>query len=97
MDAWLDLDRRIAAAEVVVTGEGRFDATSLAGKGPGAVARRALALGKEVHVFAGQVRLPEEISGLRTHAITPADVPLATALAEAGSFLAAAAAAVWPG
>jgi glycerate kinase len=97
MDAWLDLDHRIAEADLVITGEGRFDTTSLAGKGPGAVARRALALGKEVHVFAGQIRLADEIPGLQTHAISPPDVPLATALANAEDFLATAAAAVWPG
>ncbi len=96
MDAWLDLGRRIGEADMVITGEGRFDSTSLTGKGPGAVARRALALGKEVHVFAGQVHLPAEVPGLRTHVITPPDVPLATALAQTEAFLTAATAAAWP-
>ena len=54
--SWLDLDRRLAAADVVLTGEGRFDDSSLSGKGPGTVAQRALALGKAVHVFAGERR-----------------------------------------
>ena len=39
---WLDLDRRIGAADLVLTGEGRFDATSLSGKGPGALALAAV-------------------------------------------------------
>jgi glycerate kinase len=80
--SWLDLDRRILAADVVVTGEGRFDDSSLSGKGPGAVVARALALGKAVHVFAGTVAISREIPGLSTHAITPAGMPLASALAE---------------
>jgi glycerate kinase len=80
--SWLDLDRRILAADVVITGEGRFDDSSLSGKGPGSVAARALALGKAVHVFAGSVAISREIPGLTTHAITPPGMPLGGALAE---------------
>lgn len=47
------LDERLAAADIVVSGEGRFDATSLAGKGPGEVLRRALAAGKRAVVVCG--------------------------------------------
>lgn len=79
VSAWLDLERRIAEADIVITGEGRFDATSLAGKGPGAIAARALALGKRVHIFAGAVQAPER-EGLALHAITPAGMPLDQAL-----------------
>lgn len=82
VSAWIDLDRRIAAADVVVTGEGRFDDSSLSGKGPGMVVGRALALGKPVHVFAGTVALSREIPGLSAHAITPPGMPLEGALAE---------------
>lgn len=88
--SWLDLDARLAKADIVLTGEGRFDETSLNGKGPGAVVRRALALGKTVHVFAGQVSLTERMPGLLAHAITPADMPLAEALESAPSLLSAA-------
>ncbi|HTB80965.1 MAG TPA: glycerate kinase [Opitutaceae bacterium] len=80
--AWLDLDARLAAADMVITGEGRFDASSLSGKGPGAVVRRALALGKPVHVFAGGIATATH-PGLALHAITPAGTPLAQALREA--------------
>lgn len=79
---WLDLEAKLAAADIVVTGEGRFDESSLEGKGPGAVAARALALGKKVHVFAGQVTASAR-PGLELHAITPAGTPLAQALREA--------------
>ncbi len=75
---WLDLDRRIAAADVVITGEGRFDATSLEGKGPGVIAARAKKFGRPVHIFAGSVATPAE----NRHAISPADWPLEKALRE---------------
>jgi glycerate kinase len=92
--AWLDLENRIAAADLVITGEGRFDASSLSGKGPGAVAARAQALGKPVHVFAGSVTTAAS-TGLMLHAITPAGTPLAQALREAGANLTAAVQAAW--
>jgi len=85
---------RLAAADIVITGEGRFDESSLEGKGPGAVAARALALGKLVHVFAGQVAATAR-PGLALHAITPTDVPLAQALREAPHHLAASVRAVF--
>lgn len=89
VSAWLDLERRLAAADVVITGEGRFDESSLEGKGPGAVAARALALGKKVHVFAGQVTTPAQVrENLTLHAISPAGLPLAEALAKGRQYLA---------
>ena len=88
--AWLNLESRIAAADVVLTGEGRFDASSLSGKGPGAVVARALALGKPVHVFAGQVAARDARAGLSLHAISPVGQPLVDAFAAAGPNLTAA-------
>ena len=88
VSAWLDVDARLTAADLVITGEGRFDASSLSGKGPGALAARALALGKRVHVFAGAVTA-EPVPGLALHAITPPGLPLAEALLAAPTFLAA--------
>jgi glycerate kinase len=90
VSAWLDLETKLAAADIVITGEGRFDDSSLEGKGPGAVAARALALGKTVHVFAGQVSAAAR-PGLALHAITPAGVPLAQALRAASQNLTASA------
>jgi glycerate kinase len=89
VDAWLDLGARLAAADLVITGEGRFDESSLNGKGPGAVAARALALGKPVQVFAGQIQAANPPPGLRLHAITPPGLPLADALKAAPDLLAA--------
>jgi glycerate kinase len=88
--AWFDLDARLRAADVVLTGEGRFDDSSLSGKGPGAIARRALELGKKVHVFAGQIAVTAKPTGLHLHAITPSKVDLATALRATEANLAAA-------
>jgi glycerate kinase len=89
VSAWLGLsDEKMRAADIVITGEGRFDASSLDGKGPGAIAARGIALGKNVHVFAGQVNAPAQ-PGLELHAITPADTPLSQALREAPQNLAA--------
>lgn len=90
VSAWLDVERKLSAADLVITGEGRFDDTSLTGKGPGAVAARALALGKPVHVFAGAVATLASRANLSLHAITPVGTPLATALREAPALLEAA-------
>lgn len=89
VSAWLDLEARLAAADLVITGEGRFDDSSLQGKGPGAVAARALALGKTVHVFAGHATATQPPARLAVHSITPSGLPLAAALPRAAEFLAA--------
>jgi glycerate kinase len=88
VSAWLDLEAKLAAADLVITGEGRFDASSLQGKGPGAVAARALALGKKVQVFAGSATVAHPPANLTLHSITPAGTPLATALRDAAANLA---------
>lgn len=80
VSAWLDLETRLAAADIVITGEGRFDDSSLNGKGPGAVAARALALGKRVHVFAGSATAANPPPNLALHSITPPGMPLEQAL-----------------
>jgi glycerate kinase len=50
-----DLERRLAVADVVITGEGRLDRQTAFGKGPGVLASSARALGKHVVLFAGSV------------------------------------------
>jgi glycerate 2-kinase len=87
VSSWLDLEDRLSAADMVVTGEGRFDESSLSGKGPGTVVRRALAQGKLVHVFAGEIALSRKIPGLLTHAISPPGMALAEALTGAPGLL----------
>jgi glycerate kinase len=90
VSTWLDLEAKIVAADVIITGEGRFDQSSLSGKGPGAVAARGRALGKPVHVFAGSVSVAAP-DGLTLHPITPSGMPLPEALRQAGDNLRAAA------
>jgi glycerate kinase len=87
VSAWLDLDNRIASADIVITGEGSFDMSSLTGKGPGGVVARAHALGKEAHVFAGRLGegLPDGFGPL--HAITPPGYAEDKALLSASEFL----------
>lgn len=78
VSSWLGLDVRLANADLVITGEGRFDASSLGGKAPGVLAQRALAAGKRVHVFAGATS--GALPGAELHAISPAALPLVEAL-----------------
>ena len=84
---WLGLPARITAADLVITGEGRFDATSLGGKGPGALVTAARRLGKTAQVFAGSLGGPADEAH---HAVTPAGLPLAEALPRTAELLAAA-------
>ena len=84
---WFGLPARIAAADLVLTGEGRYDATSLGGKGPGALVAEARRLGKPAHVFAGSLGVPADG---RHHAVTPPGLPLAEALPRTAELLAAA-------
>ena len=86
VSSWLELDARIAKADLVITGEGAFDASSLNGKGPGAIALRALQLGKKVHLFAGRVS-GTAWPGVELHAITPVRMPLPLALESAPRLL----------
>ena len=60
------LDRELAAADLVITGEGRFDQTSLTGKICGTVIGAATAAGVPVALVAGQVSgaLPEGIEAV---------------------------------
>lgn len=53
--AWLDLEKRIRDADLVITGEGAFDLSSLNGKMPGLVIELAAKHGKPVVVVAGRV------------------------------------------
>lgn len=92
VSAWLELPRRIAQADLVLTGEGCFDANSLKGKGPGAVIRLAGDQGKPVCVYAGALEpgLPsnaEVHSSLSLHAISPEDLPRDAAMRMAGRLL----------
>jgi glycerate 2-kinase len=90
----MQLERRMAAADLVFTGEGRLDAQTLDGKGPAGVAAMARALGKPVVAFAGSI---EELPAIWAHfdaAVPIIDQPvsLEEAMQNAAPFLERAAA-----
>lgn len=60
----MNLDARIAAAELVITGEGRLDDQTLDGKGPAGVAQRARAAGRKILAFGGSVTRTAEDAGI---------------------------------
>ena len=76
---WFELAERIRSADVVLTGEGRFDDSSAQGKGPGAILALAVAANRPAHIFAGQISTNAECSAA-LHPITPGDWPLEQAL-----------------
>lgn len=84
---WLDLASKVTAADLILTGEGKFDESSLAGKGPYALLEQAHACGKQSIVFAGAVdpkaanRVTELFPQSATYSITPPACPLPEALA----------------
>ncbi|MCP5556238.1 MAG: glycerate kinase [Verrucomicrobiaceae bacterium] len=83
-----DLRARVAAADIVITGEGRLDSQTLHGKGPHGVALLAKELGKPVVAIAGGL---EDVELLEAHfdlllATKPAHMPLLEAI-QAGTRL----------
>jgi glycerate kinase len=73
VDDLLGLQTQIAAADLVLTGEGRIDSQSLQGKGPAEIARLAREHGKPVIAFAGA---SEVADGVFDAVIPIADGPL---------------------
>lgn len=83
------LAERVAAADVVITGEGSLDAQSLCGKGPAGIAAMARKAGKRVVALAGRIT-PEviEAGNFDGHgALTDAGLPLEELMALAGELL----------
>jgi glycerate kinase len=62
--ARLAFDERLAGADLVVTGEGRLDATSFTGKVVGRVLERAATVGVEALVLAGEVAANSRIDAI---------------------------------
>lgn len=87
---WLDLEPRVLGADLVMTGEGRFDRGSLAGKGPGELMVRASARGRSTCLFAGSVdpaAAAASLAGGELVQISPPELPLDHALARAAHYL----------
>ncbi len=85
----LQLEKQIAACDLVVTGEGRLDTQTLEGKGPAGVAALARKLGKPVVAFAGAVLDTPEVAAVFDAVCPIIDRPvtLDEAMAQGGEFL----------
>ncbi len=94
IEAWLGLPDRLVEADLVLTGEGRFDRSSLVGKGPASLAVAAAKASKPTFIFAGSIENSAVAEILRATGglaqviqITPGQMDLQTALQEAPKFL----------
>jgi glycerate kinase len=89
------LSDRVAAADLVVTGEGSIDAQTLTGKAPAGVARLARSHGKPVWAFCGQA--DPAVRGAKTFDrvvdLASTGLPIETLMADAARLLEEAAAA----
>ena len=85
---WLQLEKKLANADMIITGEGRFDRSSLQGKGPGTLIEKALNGKKKILIFAGllsedlNTHLPQSFNKENLIQITPDNCPLEQALSE---------------
>lgn len=61
VESWLQLKEKVAAADLVITGEGKFDRSSLQGKGPGSIVREAVRQHKHAKIIAGLVESKMEL------------------------------------
>ncbi len=95
VSGWLRLPQKVARADIILTGEGRFDASSLQGKGPGALPAMAADAGgrKKIKIFAGSIGdgleplLPEGMNMRDLTAISDPQKPLEESLSQCGSNL----------
>lgn len=85
----IQLEQRIAKADLIITGEGKLDGQTLHGKGPLGVAQMARRLGKKVVAFAGAIEpSPALLANFDAmHALKPAEMPVAEAMARASELL----------
>ncbi len=85
----LDLSRRIAKADHIITGEGALDQQSFSGKGPVALAQMAKALGKPTTCFCGQADSAVRNGKIfrQIHALTDNGQPIEDSIANAASLL----------
>jgi glycerate kinase len=83
----IGLEEKIAASDLVVTGEGRLDAQTLEGKGPAGVAQLARKHGKPVLAFGGGVDEAAEKLFDATVPIIDSPLPLAEAIRRGAELL----------
>ena len=91
--AWLDLSSKIKEADLILTGEGKFDNSSLAGKGPYALLATAYSNDTSAILLAGLAEedaaqtVRDRFPGTAIYSITPEGTPLVEALKLAPDFL----------
>ena len=85
----LDLPARVAAAALVITGEGRLDDQTLDGKGPAGVAALARREGRPVLAFGGSISREAALDSIfdATFGIIDEPVSLETAMRRGAEFL----------
>jgi glycerate kinase len=88
----IGLESRIAAADLIITGEGRIDGQSLNGKGPVGVAEMARRLGKKTIGIAGSIDDSPELRARfeLLFAVKPAEMALPEAMRRTGELIEAA-------
>lgn len=89
----IDLRRRVAAADFIITGEGRIDAQTLHGKGPMGVAMLAREFKKPVAAIAGLIEARDQLAPHFDHLIQvkPETMPVAEAMQKGWELLTGAA------
>ena len=84
IDVILDLagfDEKLRHADLVITGEGSLDASTLMGKAPAGILRRAAQHGVPVIAIAGSGAADVDFSGFKAEAaVTPSAMPLSQAM-----------------
>ncbi|RPG82959.1 MAG: glycerate kinase [Coraliomargarita sp. TMED73] len=94
VQSWLDLEMQVAISDLILTGEGCFDQSSLSGKGPYALLELAEKSGTPVCILPGSVgtgtlaRLQVRYPGTQVFPISPAGCSLEEALLNGPSNLA---------
>jgi glycerate kinase len=83
----IGLEEKIAAADLIITGEGRLDAQTLEGKGPAGVALLARRHGKPVVAFGGGIAAAAEKLFDVTMPITDSPLPLDEAMRRGAELL----------
>ncbi len=85
----LRIEQRIAACDLVITGEGRLDTQTMEGKGPAGIAALARKHGKPVLALAGSVANDPAVAAIFTAALSIIDEPvsLPDAMSRGAEFL----------
>lgn len=86
VQTWLDLENKIDEVDLILTGEGKFDHSSLAGKGPYSLIQSAAKKDKPVMLFAGKVEkeaekaLKQRFEKTNSYSISPSTLSIEEAL-----------------